>query len=726
MDLEDKLLAKVSGVQSLSSSVQSTPEKNGHSDDASRSPELLQEFLRSGPKKELLRTCLDKDKKNLVSSKNKTMEIAKVTNKTNKKQDLRKASSSPSNQPSSRKQNRKGENPVRLPPTPEQSSEFGFSNSWICKNSACRAVLSVDDTFCRRCSCCICHLFDDNKDPSLWLVCSSESGQGDSCGLSCHIECALQREKVGVVDLGQLMQLDGSYCCASCGKVSGILGSWKKQLVVAKDARRVDVLCYRIYLSYRLLDGTSRFREMNEIIKEAKAKLETEVGPVNGVSSKMARGIVSRLSIAGDVQKLCTLAIGKADDWLTNVSSVNPNCREDSLPSACKFLFEEVTSSSVVIILIELSKASSEDTKGYKLWYYKSREETHSKDPNCVFPRTQRRILISNLQACTEYTFRIISYTETGDLGHSEAKCFTRSVELLNRNPNLLAAKTGKKENALTEGSPSGKREVKSAMEAGSSSEFKVRDLGKILHLAWAQEQGHLEGFCSADIEKCCAANKIVKPETVQEERLPSVTRGLDLNVVSVPDLNEELTPPFESSRDEDIGCSLQQTVEADDDAASHDILKNGLARSHGSGDSQTWTHGPTGDVPAVDSRTEFCRKRALTQTNEEAHDSDSTLINGSPFRISSGSSSLDENFEYCVKIIRWLECEGHITQEFRLKLLTWFSLRSTEQERRVVNTFIQTMIDDPSSLAGQLVDSFTDIISSKRPRNGFCSKLWH
>lgn len=151
-------------------------------------------------------------------------DLAKTTNKTSKKQDTRKASSSPNNQPSSRKQHRKGENPVRVPPNPEQSPDFGCSNSWICKNSACRAVLSIDDTFCKRCSCCICHLFDDNKDPSLWLVCTSETDQQDSCGLSCHIECALQREKVGVVDLGQLMQLDGSYCCASCGKVSGVLG----------------------------------------------------------------------------------------------------------------------------------------------------------------------------------------------------------------------------------------------------------------------------------------------------------------------------------------------------------------------------------------------------------------------------------------------------------------------------------------------------------------------
>ncbi|KAA8523090.1 hypothetical protein F0562_009513 [Nyssa sinensis] len=620
-----------------------------------------------------------------------TEQLPKMSKKTFKNQEPRKASLSPKDQPPSRKQ-RKGENPTRIPPSTEQAPDFGHSNLWICKNSACRAVLSIDDTFCKRCSCCICHLFDDNKDPSLWLVCSSESGHGDSCELSCHIECALQREKVGVVDLGQLMQLDGSYCCASCGKVSGILGCWKKQLSIAKDARRVDVLCYRIFLSYRLLDGTSRFKELHEIVRDAKAKLETEVGPVNGVSAKMARGIVSRLSVAGDVQKLCSLAIEKADEWLATISNMKPNCREGSLPAACRFFFEEVTSSSVVIVLIELSTASSDGIKGYKLWYCKSRDETHPKEPIC--------------------------YTEIGDLGHSEAKCFTKSIEIIRKDPNT-AAMNHKKEIPQTEGCSNAKREIESNGAVGSSSDFKVRDLGKILHLAWAQEQGCFEGFCGVDIEKCCGVSEGIKPETL-EERLPSVSRGLDLNVSSVPDLNEELTPPFESSRDEDNGCTLGQAVEADDDAVSHDIEKNGLARSHGSGDSQNWNRRPTGEVPAVDSRVEQFRKRAAS-TNEETHDCDSTLIHGSPFRISSGSGCLDENFEYCVKIIRWLECEGHIKKEFRLKLLTWFSLRSTEQERRVVNTFIQTLIDDPNSLAGQLVDSFSDIISSKRPRHGFC-----
>ncbi|XP_042490641.1 VIN3-like protein 1 isoform X2 [Macadamia integrifolia] len=730
MDSEDKVLAKVFGIQSLSSSAQSTPEKNGHSDAVPRGQELLQEYLKSGPKKELLRTCIDKEKKHSASSKYKTSEHVRTSNKGCKNQELRKTSSNHSTltnhqAPTSRKQPRKGENPVRLPPTTELSPEFGCSSSWVCKNSACRAVLTSEDTFCKRCSCCICHLFDDNKDPSLWLVCTSESGGRDSCGSSCHIECALQRQKVGVVNLGPMMRLDGSYCCASCGKVSGILGYWKKQLVIAKDARRVDVLCHRISLSYRLLDGTSRFEELHEIVEEAKAKLETEVGSISGVSAKMGRGIVSRLSIAGDVQKLCSIAIEKADAHLSAISSANPHLREDSLPAACRLQFQEVTSESLVIVLKEPCSTSSNNIKGYKLWYCKSRGESYTKEPIIVLPRAQMKVSISDLQPCTEYTFRIISYTESGDLGHSEAKCFTKSVEVIHKNSTPAVAMDHKNENSHVEGSSSSAKEEPRVTTTGGSSGFKVRDLGKVLHLAWAQEHGCFDGFCSADVEECCGRDIVIKREDMEEDRPRNVTRELDLNVVSVPDLNAEVTPPLESSRDEDIGCTSERVVEAEDDVVSHGMEKIDISRSNGSGDSQTWTVRPIREVPAVESRTELCRKRA-SSADEETFDCDSILINGSSFPLFSGASQFDETFEYCVKIIRWLECSGHIEHEFRMKFLTWFSLRSTHQERRVVYTFIQTLIDDPSSLAGQLIDSFLDIISSKRPRNGFCSKLWH
>nr|XP_043624731.1 VIN3-like protein 1 [Erigeron canadensis]XP_043624732.1 VIN3-like protein 1 [Erigeron canadensis] len=601
---------------------------------------------------------------------------AKLNKKMLKNQDLKKTSSSPKCQ-LSKKPNRKGENPIRILPITESIGDKKFLDTWICKNSACRAVLSATDTFCKRCSCCICHLFDDNKDPSLWLECTSDSSNGESCGLSCHIECALQHGKVGVVNLGQLMQLDGSYCCASCGKVSGILGFWKKQLVIAKDARRVDSLCYRIYLSFRLLDGTSRFQELHDIVKEAKTKLETEVGPLSGVSAKMARGIVSRLAVAGEVQALCSSVIEKADEFSATMSIRNSKNREGSLPAACKFIFEDVTATSIVLVLIELSTAFSCDILGFKLWYSKTTETCHTEDPVKTFPRSQRRILISNLQPCTEYTFRVVSYTETGDLGHSEAKCFTGSVEIIHKNPSSITV-------PHNEGT-SGTKDVE------SDSGFKVRELGKILRLAWAQEHGYFDGIQDVTFSE---PNKVVKPETPLADELSS-PGGLDLNVATVPDLNEEIVVPVESFRDEG-------NVDPD----------------NGSGESENWAHHV--------SQIEVSRKRPAS-TNEETHDCDSTLINSSPFGARKGGpGSLDENFEYCVKIIRWLECQGYIKQEFRLKLLTWFSLRSTEQERRVVNTFIQTLIDDPCSLAGQLLDSFADIINIKRPRNGFCSKLWH
>ncbi|RAL51067.1 hypothetical protein DM860_005423 [Cuscuta australis] len=559
----------------------------------------------------------------------------KLSKKILKSQELNKTSPSSREHPS-RKHHRKGGNPLRIPPPTNQGVNFKCPQSWICRNSACLASISMDEKFCKSCSCCICHLFDDNKDPSLWLECIPVPGEGESCGLTCHIECALKQGKVGVVDLGQLMQLDGSYCCAFCGNVSEILGIWKQQLSIAKDAHRADILCFRIYLSYRLLDGTSRFHELHNIVKEAKTILEKEVGPLNGISSMMARGVVSRLTVSGAVQSLCSLAIAKADDWLAKKHSSVPNYKEGSMLAACKFFFEEVTVSSVVIVLLDLLTASSVDVRGHKLWYCRAGVDTYRKDPNCVIPKSQKSILISNLHSSTEYCFRIVSYTESGDLGHTEANCFTKSVEISHSNLSSVA---------------------------GNHSE----------------------------------------ENTVEEDHSNPSSCQLDLNVAIIPDLNEELsqliTPA--SSRD-------QPTADLVEDAVSKDNDGNCISR-------QEWAH------PGES------RKRAGS-TNCEAHDSDSVLVSsGSPIRVPNNSSSglLDENFEHCVKTVRWLECEGHVNNEFRLKFLSWFSLRSTERERRVVNTYIQTLIDDPSSLAGQLVHSFSEIISSKRAKGDFCSRLW-
>lgn len=699
MDPEDKEFSRAFGSNASSSAI-SAPEENGHIHESTNGEESLQEFLKTNPRKELSHSSLEKERK-LTQSKGKVSEeLSKVaSSKGCKNLGMKKhlsSNSSVANGHTPKKHPRRGEHSIMLLPV-EGLLDLKYDRTWICKNSACKAKLTAEDTFCKRCSCCICHHFDDNKDPSLWLVCSSETDDQDWCGLSCHIECAFQRQKVGVIDLGQSIQLDGSYCCASCGKVSGILGYWKKQLSIAKDARRVDVLCYRIFLSYRLLEGTSQFKELHEFVEDAKAKLETEVGPVNGVSAKMARGIVSRLSVAVEVQKLCSLAIEKADEWLCSTSHSDLKLR-DSLPAACKFQFEEVTSSSLVIVLKETSSAS-ESIKGYKLWYCNSRELPYSNDP-VVFPRVQRRILISNLQPCTEYAFRIISFTDDGDLGHSEAKCFTKSVEIIQKNT---------EQNGAEGCSSSAKRGTKAP--TNGSSGFKVRNLGKILRQAWAQEEGCCDWLSNDDVEEDSdGGSDAMRRDGAEEDHAePTVSRRLDLNVVSVPDLNVDATPPPESSPEVENVCSSE---------------KNGQARSNGSGDSQTCAARLVEEVPAVESRPESRKRGASTQ--DETYDGGSTLVVGSPLRFSRGHGQLDDNYEYCVKVIRWLECQGHIEKDFRMKFLTWFSMRSSAQERRVVITFIRTLIEEPSSLAGQLLDSFLEIVTCKRPQIGFCSKLWH
>lgn len=86
-----------------------------------------------------------------------------------------------------------------------------------------------------------------------------------------------------------------------------------------------------------------------------------------------------------------------------------------------------------------------------------------------------------------------------------------------------------------------------------------------------------------------------------------------------------------------------------------------------------------------------------------------------------------ESDYEYSVRVVKWLEIEGHLDEDFRVKFLTWFSLKATKQERRVVTVFVDTFIDDPPSLAGQLTHTFLDkICCEQKPssRHGFCTCL--
>ncbi|KAL2480906.1 VIN3-like protein 2 [Abeliophyllum distichum] len=228
------------------------------------------------------------------------------------------------------KRQRKSDNPNRLLSAANTDTTSMVDGDLIdvtyCKNSACKARLNSEDVFCKRCSCCICRQYDDNKDPSLWLVCCSDPPfQGKSCGMSCHLECALRHEKSGITNNRQDKGLDGSFCCVSCGKVNDLLSSWRKQLTMARDTRRVDILCYRLSLSQKILAGTKHYQNLYGIVDEAVKMLEEDVGPLTGLPVKKARGIVNRLSSGPEVQRLCTSAVDSLDSILSNRVSDIPS-----------------------------------------------------------------------------------------------------------------------------------------------------------------------------------------------------------------------------------------------------------------------------------------------------------------------------------------------------------------------------------------------------------------
>jgi hypothetical protein len=55
------------------------------------------------------------------------------------------------------------------------------------------------------------------------LVCSSDNPySGFSCGISCHLKCALKNKKAGIVKNG-CNKLDCSFYCFSCGKVNWLM-----------------------------------------------------------------------------------------------------------------------------------------------------------------------------------------------------------------------------------------------------------------------------------------------------------------------------------------------------------------------------------------------------------------------------------------------------------------------------------------------------------------------
>jgi len=77
----------------------------------------------------------------------------------------------------------------------------------------------------------------------------------------------------------------------------------------------------------------------------------------------------------------------------------------------------------------------------------------------------------------------------------------------------------------------------------------------------------------------------------------------------------------------------------------------------------------PIKEVLVGEQQTGRSRKRALRRHG--VHDCDWNLPNGVQLSSLDLSGSLENNYQYCVKVIHWLEREGHIQKYFHKKFLT-------------------------------------------------------
>jgi hypothetical protein len=182
-----------------------------------------------------------------------------------------------------------------------------------------------------------------------------------------------------------------------------------------------------------------------------------------------------------------------------------------------------------------------------------------------------------------------------------------------------------------TEGCSSSAKRAGKRQNARSSG-FQVRQLGNVFRRAQT-ENGYPSTLCKYEIEDSCDQSESVIPD--KDQFRCGASRKLDLNETSVPDLNAEVVMPTECCQNEN-GCTSG---------------KNAFTKSNGCGDSETCAEGHVGDAPAMESRSQS-RKQASDLEQETCLD-DSNLVARAARLFAPRLGQLDDNYEYCVKIIR-------------------------------------------------------------------------
>ncbi|GAA0166310.1 hypothetical protein LIER_21491 [Lithospermum erythrorhizon] len=666
---------------------------------------------------EILCAEMGKERKYTGLTKSKLIEnLMKIVNekKSQQSSDLKLQSSSDISQWAF-KRPRKNDSP--------NDDDSDLANTVYCKNSACKAILNQGDAFCKRCSCCICRLYDDNKDPSLWLVCSSEQPfGGESCGMSSHLECSIKHERscIGkeVID----DRLDGAFRCVSCGKVNDILGSCRKQLIIARDTRRVDIMCYRLSLCQKILSNTKCYLKIHEIVEECISKLEADVGPLTGLPVKKARGIVNRLSSGPEIQKLCTRALESLDSigsTCRSIVSSGTSLQECSTMPSEIVRIEDVCSSSLTVVLCP-QVLTGQKVVRHMLWHRKAQDPEYPQEPTCTLFAPTTRFSLSNLTSETDYFLKIVTLDTDRELETREVqiRTYSSSDGVSNQSSKEVDRSQSPTTNYSSLSNPSSVEDETNNLlpcnnEIGNKGDNYLAYFENNCKISSA-DLFHNFTNCSSEspgdkvllLQKSNGTGKLVPAPSSKTTNLESnyPPDGRVVEEMSTSPTGLECVPYIGNSESHlpiTPPCKLENMKKIVEKS-------NGIPKPHSSSKVDLDCGSGREEEPQTGSSS---KKRSAEQRDVEC------------------TEIRNKDFEYYVKVIRWLECEGHVEKSFREKFLTWYSLRAKPQEVRIVKVFVDTLIEDPESLAGQLVDTFSDVISNKRScmvSAGFCHKLWH
>ncbi|GFS36400.1 fibronectin type III domain-containing protein [Actinidia rufa] len=469
----------------------------------------------------------------------------------------------------------------------------------------------------------------------------------------------------GVLELGNFHNLVSYNRC------------WRKQLITAKDTRRVDILCYRVSLSRKLLTGTKYYQNLCEIVDEAVKKLEADVGPLTGLPVKKARGIVNRLSSGPEVQRLCAYAVESLESMLCKTAchlSSDYEIQESNLIASNVIRFGEVCTSSAMMILGSKDPPLGSGM-GYTLWHRKAEDMDYPAEPTCTLFTPNTSFLLSSLSPATEYFVKVFCFNSIRNIRKCEAQFRTGAAAAVINSKNLAVERS---ESLATNSSSLSNP---SSMEDETNNENEKREEITPPYSKNINTEKFASANVSNDVIDCAGMSRGTLGDYVpllDEERATE-------KINSIPNSNELNIENKESPEDQET--------------------------STGTGSN---THVGKSTLPFVGN----LEAELLITPYKLENFKDGQARNGrckpSKKDLDCGSGREEElsgnnnmDFEYYVKVIRWLECVGHIETSFRQKFLTWYSLKATPPEVRVVKVFVDTLIDDPASLAGQLVDAF-------------------